>query len=94
MGMELNSLGDQLNEAKEYIEELRYTLDRRDAELKEVTNRLEDETHAHMLSEKSRRELGNQLIELQEDIDAERETKRRLEETKKQLTYVRSIASV
>ncbi|KAI6652359.1 Myosin heavy chain, non-muscle-like [Oopsacas minuta] len=84
--MEFSSLTDQLNEAKQYIDELRYALERREAELKELTNRLDDETHAHMLAEKSRRELSNVLTELQEDIEAERDSKRRLEESKRQLT--------
>ena len=87
--MELSSLTEQLNEAKQYIEELRYALERREAELKELTIRLDDETHAHMLAEKSRRELSNLVTELQEDIEAERESKRRLEESKRQLTSVR-----
>ena len=87
--MELSSLAEQLNEAKQYIDELRYALERREAELKELTIRLDDETHAHMLAEKSRRELSNLITELQEDIEAERESKRRLEETKRQLTSVR-----
>lgn len=88
--MELSSLSEQLNEAKQYIDELRYALERREAELKELTIRLDDETHAHMLAEKSRRELSNLVTELQEDIEAERESKRRLEETRRQLTSVRS----
>ena len=87
--MELSSLAEQLNEAKQYIDELRYALERREAELKELTIRLDDETHAHMLAEKSRRELSNLITELQEDIEAERESKRRLEDTKRQLTSVR-----
>eukprot|EP00800_Vazella_pourtalesii_P021271 TRINITY_DN7830_c0_g1_i1.p1 TRINITY_DN7830_c0_g1~~TRINITY_DN7830_c0_g1_i1.p1 ORF type:complete len:1974 (-),score=571.80 TRINITY_DN7830_c0_g1_i1:235-6156(-) len=86
LAMELSSLSEQLNEAKQYIDELRYALERREAELKELTIRLDDETHAHMLAEKSRRELSNLVTELQEDIEAERESKRRLEETRRQLT--------
>ena len=86
--MEYNSLTDQLNEAKQYIDELRYALERREAELKDLTIKLDDETHAHMVAEKSRRELSNLLTEVQEDIEGERESKRRLEETKRQLTNV------
>lgn len=88
LAAESNSLRDQLNEHGQFNEELKYALDRKDVELKDILNKLDEENLAYSAAEKGRRELLNHVAELQEDLESEKEMRKRIDGAKIELSLV------
>ncbi|KAG9510218.1 Myosin heavy chain, non-muscle, partial [Fragariocoptes setiger] len=78
-------LKDQLQERRIQFEDLQLALTKREEELTHALLKCDEENAAKALSQKTLREAESQIVELQEDLDNEKQIRARIEKEKRQL---------
>lgn len=82
---ELNDMKDQLQENKVQVEDLHVSLAKREEELNLALTKCDEESALKTQAQKALREAQSQVLELQEDIDSEKQIRAKVEKERRAL---------
>lgn len=82
---EFNDMKDQLQEHRTQVEDLHNSLSKREEELNVALTKCDEESALKTQAQKALREAQSQVVELQEDLDSEKQTRAKIEKERRAL---------